>query len=212
MAVIVILLSWSVAQADDKTWTVSVKAGQMTYNDDLFMAPLPSVKIEAEHRTGLYLFAQKDGVNHLGQVMDVGSVGVGGKVTILKHVRAYIQGGYFVPIFSRDGFARDLVYQAQRRSWGCAQVGSGCVALEPRYEVEIDRGFGGEVGVEFSYLVYKSWAVNLSVGWRYLRLTEHLYGIRSDGAGSWESRLGNIQDVNQDWGGKSIFGGISYEF
>lgn len=206
LAVSVLCLIPSVSNSFD----IEVKIGQMAYKDSRTDGG-NSVKLEIgsgnKESNSLYISLKREAIRRYGYTFNMDYIGGGVKLkTPLKFLRIYGEIGYYWPKPNVNNFSRDLVYQAQRRAWGCAEVGAGCVALESRYTVDISSAVGAEIGVEFNYPLTNRFTANMSVGYRILRTEEYLRGWSSSG------ELGNMQSVTQNYDAMSMFGGISYEW
>ena len=104
--------------------------------------------------------------------------GIGGRAKLNQYINLWIEGGYFVPYSdmqkSPQTYSEPLSYY-----WWEKKVETNTLWFNGKniYSYSICPNWGGIVGFDLSYPVYKKFKINANAGYRFLKLRENFdYG------------------------------------
>lgn len=169
----------------------------------------------------LYLWGSMDGGNSIdyggqeGVNFELPGLGVGVRIPLVQYLAIYLEGGYFKPSFddgwyTATGSMKSLTAWEGMNIYGNNKVGGSMPATwYPYTKMEIDGGFGGEVGVALNYPLI--WGINLTAktGYRYLKLEQHIWSVDTP---SDKGIKGWAFDDQLDLSGIVMGVGLKYEF
>lgn len=181
---------------------IEVQAGKSTYEMEAIKSG-NSIKAMVLHN-GLYAALENETFMLYGQDMAMNSLSVGYRHQF-KALPLYIygQGGYYRPDYDPAKFGREAIYMAICKEYNYP---SFSMYWSDHYELHIRPGFGAEIGAGLNLPLWKRISLNLSTGYRYLRLWADYDGLDTLGRQDWiMSRQDNFDAVK-------LYGGINYEF
>ena len=198
LALLISLIAFSAYAFD-----IDLKAGQFIYNSKDIKSG-NSYALQMGHKD-FYGAIEQDNLLLFGQWISLDSISVGYKPQLIKHLKGYVQVGYYIPQYNRTGFGSEALYYKQNELYGLPWQ-TNLNPYQPAYTCDIASSFGGEIGLEANMPIYKGLSVNFAIGYRYLKLNEKIFSWSAPGI------MGNIVQYNSDWAGDSIMIGVEYRF
>jgi hypothetical protein len=184
MLVLVILFLFfstvSYAQEKKKDFELTVDGIYVLYNDKDLRDNGTGVKATARYKwfylwgswesTELRLSGQQSGG------IDVFGFGIGTKLEIVKGLKIFLDGGYYIPNAELEKNASDPAHnEGIKYKWYKDLEEKGLLYLYPKfpnYSYELKGNFGATIGAEFVHEIYKGVNLNLFGGYRFLNLRE----------------------------------------
>lgn len=183
---------------------VAISPGFSSYKMEA-IKPGNTIKAMLLSKEGFYGALEHEGLMLYGQGMSINSLSFG-----YRHqfkglpVFVYGQGGYYKPDYEPYGFGAEAIYDAQARQYG--YTGFSTMPWSDHYRLEFRPGFGAEVGIGVKKKISKSVSIDLSIGYRYLRMWADYDGLDAAGQQYW------IMSRSDDFSAVKLLGGINYEF
>lgn len=181
---------------------LELQAGKSSYSMGA-IKPGNTLKLTVAHK-GWYLAGENETFMVYGQDMAINSVSVGYRHQFKTSFFIYGQAGYYRPEYDPFAFGREAIYIEQSKHYNYPDITS--MPWSDHYRLEFRPGYGAEIGGGVKYNLTKNLSVNLSAGYRYLRLWADYDGLDAAGAQYWiMSRSDNFDAVK-------IYGGLCWEF
>jgi len=172
----------------------------------------------------LYLLRDTNQVRFVGQGgpdVNFWSLGIGMEHKLGKYLTLAVDVGWYEPKFDEMGKPQDY-YSSPFAEGLCRYLnnflmptnqGQPYIPNWEYYSLEYKGGFGGKLSLEFDYPINESFTFEIKVGYKYLKVQEHVLGADYDGgyarlgeAGCWTIRY------DRDFSAFMIGGVLSYKF
>ena len=180
---------------------IEAQVGKTTYQFDA-VKPANSFKVMLLQK-GFYLALEKESFMLYGQDMAIDSLSIGYRYKIASPLFLYGQVGYYRADYNPAGFGKEAIYMAIAKEYG---YGGFTMYWSDHYELNYRPAFGAEIGAGLKQRIWQNLSIDLSVGYRYLRMWADYDGLNAAGQQDW------IMSRSEDFSAIKIYAGLNWEF